>query len=661
MALTIYAMALEAFPQGTCGTALLITPGTWTVPGVNGTEIPTPVCAPNGSTNVTSGMWYAYATTQDVSVTVTTDLPQNAGTDTRVHVYQGPCSDLVCVTGDDDGGSGLSSTVKWNALAGVPYTVAFDNRWSSNGFAFEVSEGPFPPPTTLGFTSVSINTSGSALGVVDMNGDHRDDVVSVTSTNVRVHRQRPGGGFDQVDVPTPQAENSPSWSMAAGDIDGNGWTDLLYAGGGGVSFMYANDDGTAFSQVAGPEPVFSQRSNFVDIDNDGHLDAFVCHDLGPNVYYINDGDGGLTFFQGGLGDTPDGGNYGSIWIDYDNDGDIDLFLAKCQGGNSPGNINQLYRNNGDGTFTEVAAEVGLADDIQTWSAAWGDFDNDGYQDVLVGASSFANGGHRLMRNEGGVFVDVTEGSGWDTFSNTSIEHVAHDLNNDGHIDVLAGGGTIMLNNGDMTFTPVNTGVGPGPVGDLNGDGFLDVLNGGTIRMNMPNGNNWVRVNTVGVESNRNGIGARVTVTSALGTQMRDVKSGDGFRYMSSLAAHFGLGGDTEIEEIVVYWPSGRTNVLYDPAINTSHEVVEDVSTGVPVVAGQEGLRVRTGPNGTVLLVEGYPTTSPALAHIIDTSGRSVQQGPLRHGSLDISRLAPGVYILRLHAGNMAWSQRFLKH
>lgn len=258
-------------------------------------------------------------------------------------------------------------------------------------------------------------------------------------------------------------------------------------------------------------------------------------------------------------------------------------------------------------------------------------------------------------------MDVTEGSGWDTFSNTSIEHVAHDLNNDGHIDVLAGGGTIMLNNGDMTFTPVNTGVGPGPVGDLNGDGFLDVLNGGTIRMNMPNGNNWVRVNTVGVESNRNGIGARVTVTSALGTQMRDVKSGDGFRYMSSLAAHFGLGGDTEIEEIVVYWPSGRTNVLYDPAINTSHEVVEDVSTGIPVAAGQEGLRVRTGPNGTVLLVEGYPTTSPALAHIIDTSGRSVQQGPLRHGSLDISRLAPGVYILRLHAGNMAWSQRFLKH
>lgn len=660
--LTLFALlAILAHAQGqsTCATPITVMAGTYTVGAVNGMQVPTPLCAPNGTENTTAGMWYVYTPTQSISVTLTTDLPQNNAVDTRVHIYSGPCNSLVCVAGDDDSGFNYSSIVTFNVTAGTTYRIAFDNRWTSAGFDFRIIEGPITNPA-LSFTNVPVSTSGSAYAVVDMNGDLRDDVVSVTSTNVRIARQQQGGGFSVVDIPTTAAVNTPSWSMAVADVDGNGQMDLLYGGGQGVTFMMANNDGTGYTQVSGPEYVFSQRSNFVDINNDGHLDAFVCHDVQPNVYYLNDGNGNLSFNQGGLGDTPDGGNYGSVWVDFDSDGDIDLFIAKCRGGTTPANINQMHRNNGDGTFTEVAAQLGLADNIQTWSSAWGDFDNDGNQDVLVGASSFTNGGHKLMRNNGDTFDDITAGSGFDQFFSTSIEHCAHDFDNDGYIDVLAGGGNILFNNGDLTFTPASLGISSGPVGDLNNDGFLDVLSGSTIRMNNGNNNNWIKINTVGVESNKNGIGARVTVTSAMGTQMRDVKSGDGFRYMSSITAHFGLGQDTEIEEVVVRWPSGLISVIPSPAVNTTLNVVESISTGIADEALPEELLVFPNPAMDVLRVEGTAAADQQQVFIMDASGRLVQESPLRNGVLDVSRLAPGNYVLQLLGDGKFVSRKFTK-
>ncbi len=656
--LTALALGASAQAQSTCQTPINVVPGTYTVSQVNGMGIPDPICAPFGAGNTSAGMWYTYTPTENTMAIVSTSLPQN-NADTRVHIYSGVCGELVCVTGDDDSGTGVTSLATWDAIAGTTYRIAFDNRWSSNGFDFRLSEGALPVEEMV-FGSVSVSTSGNSLAVVDMNNDGLDDVVSVTATNVRIARQQPNGTFSVVDLPTPPAVNSPSWSMAVGDIDDNGHMDLLYGGGNGVTFMYANEDGTAFTQVSGPEYVFSQRSNFVDINNDGFLDAFVSHDVQANVYYLNDGEGNLTFHQGGIGDVPDGGNYGSIWIDYNNDGLVDLFLAKCRGGASAANINQLFRNNGDGTFTDVAPQVGLADNVQTWSGAWGDFDNDGFQDVIVGASSFTNGGHKVMRNNGNTFDDISAGSGWDDFYGTSTEHVAHDFNNDGYIDVLAGGGVIMLNNGDWTFRQANVGVSAGGVGDLNNDGFLDVVNGGTIRMNTPNGNNWLKINTVGAPGNRNGIGARVTISSAMGNQLRDVKSGDGFRHMSSITAHFGIGQDTEIDEAVVFWPSGQVTVVPNPTINTTITISENSMTTAVEEAKPEELSLFPNPTSDLLRVEGSAVNTQRTVYILDAAGRLVQESSLSSGSVDVSRLATGSYVLQLTFNGKVISRKFTK-
>lgn len=579
--------AYSASAQSTCATALEITAGTYSFASVDGPEVPMPVCA-SGGEGATLGKWYKFNSPEAVQVTVTTDFPDiNGNIDNRVHVYNGTCATLNCIAGDDDSGTGLLCVVSFTALANTDYFIAFDNRWNTNnpnnGFTFELIETPLPPLPPVSFLSQNFsNIVGSyKIAVADMNGDFLDDIVSVSSTSINILYQQTDGSFIQASFTTDTAQFEPSWSMAIGDYNKDGFNDLLYGGGSGVSFFYSNSDGTDYSQFYVNNYVFSQRSNFVDLNNDGHLDAFVCHDVQPNVYYMNDGNGNLTYNQGGIGDHPNGGYYGSIWIDYDNDGDMDLFISKCRGGQNTAKLNEMHRNNGDGTFTNVSVEANMNHPNQTWSSAWNDFDNDGYMDAVIGASTFTDGGHLFMRNNGdGTFSDITSGSGWDVYEGTSVEYVSYDFNNDGWVDVFTNG-RIFLNNGDLTFSEQLVPINVGAIGDLNNDGFLDIQTGNTVRFNQPNGNNWIKMNLLGIQSNSNGIGARVEIHGVWGKQIRDVQSGVGFRHMGTLNPHFGIGQATEIDSVVVRWPSGQVDVICNPQINTSL-FIEEGSGLIPV-------------------------------------------------------------------------------
>jgi len=524
----------------------------------------------------------------------------------------------------------------------------------------------FTVAAQISFTPMSVPAQGQyRICVVDMNGDYLDDIVSVSSDNINILFQQENGTFEAQDFTTTPAMYNPGWSIAAGDITANGYNDLLYGSGNGVTFMYANDEGTGYTQVSGPEFVFVQRSNFIDINNDGHLDAFTCHDVAPNVYYINDGSGNLEFNQGGLGDHPTGGHYGSLWVDYNNDGHIDLFIAKCSGGGqgSQARFNELHRNNGDGTFTDVSVESGLRDGVQTWSAAWGDFDNDGFMDVFVGASSFSDGGHKLMKNNGdGTFTDVTAGSGLDSFNGTSIEHATYDFNNDGYLDIFGNSNVILMNNGDMTFTEVAAPFSSASIGDLNNDGFLDAFTGNNniVHLNDGNDNNWIVIHTEGVESNRNGIGARIEVHSAMGTQIRDVRSGEGFRHMSTLNTHFGIGQDSEIEKVVIKWPSGIVDVIEEPEINTQLFVREG---DAPMSVEEQILQyISLYPNPTKgeLFIASKQSLVGSEINIYDISGRLVINNKLTGNTVDVSNLNTGLYFLNLTIDGQRVKLQFIK-
>ena len=534
------------------------------------------------------------------------------------------------------------------------------------------------------FTANPIGTTGLYdIGLVDLNGDFLDDVVSISRSFINIHYQLSTGGFNTVDLSTPSADFIPSWSMAAGDFDKNGYNDLLYGDINGVTFMKANSSGTGYTEISGPEDIFSQRSNFVDINSDGHLDAFVCHDVEANVYYMNDGSGNLVYYQGesenvvpnGLGLTPGGGNYGTVWIDFDNDRDMDLFIAKCRGGSSTISTNELWRNDGDGTFINIAdsnnwyssnyPSVGhnnssnLGDNVQTWSSAWADFDNDGDMDVYVGASSLENGDSKLMRNNGdGTFTDVTASSGV-LDAQLGIENAPADFDNDGYVDILTNG-NILFNNGDFTFSNFSDNMPPsGAIGDTNNDGFLDVFENGTIHLNNTNTNNWIKINTVGTDSNRNGIGARVELTTPAGKQIRDVRSGEGFRFMSSLNTHFGIGTETTIDHITIYWPSGIVDFIPNPAINTTLNILEGSAL---TIEDETLVDVSLYPNPVkdILTVETTVALVNKVATVFDINGKRVLCQKLTTNTIKVAQLESGIYFLRLESEGKSIKRKFIK-
>ena len=411
---------------------------------------------------------------------------------------------------------------------------------------------------------------------VDMNGDYLDDVVRVGGKGFYIDFQQPDGSYLQNFFPL-NIQALPGWSICAGDLDNNGFNDLLFANGSALSFIKANNAGTVYTEYLMPDSIFSQRSTMADIDNDGWLDAFVCHDQDQSIPFRNDGEGNMSTDYGLINTSDQPGNYAAIWTDFDNDQDIDLYVSKCLAGAAPGDpvrTNLLYRNNG-GSYSEIATSVGLDDNSQSWATVFEDFDNDGDFDAFIVNHDNQN---LLFRNDGaGIsFTDVTANSGIDASDLGAFENTSGDFNNDGYVDIISDlQHEIYLGNGDLTFTGQDAPFQLGAIGDFNDDGFLDVLQNGLLWINGGNADNhWIKVNLFGLVSNRNGIGARVEIYGAWGIQSREVRSGQGFSPMGSLTVHFGLGQNTEVDSLKIKWPSGMTTMLKGLTADSTYLVPE---------------------------------------------------------------------------------------
>lgn len=517
----------------------------------------------------------------------------------------------------------------------------------------------------ISFTSVNLQTSLYNSCTVDMNGDFLDDIVIISPNNLRIYTQLPEGGFSQIDYNVPGLGLgfvTPDWSIAAGDFDANGYNDLVLGNSSRVSLVRANDNGTGYSIISYPQNIFTQRTNFVDINNDGHLDLFACHDVAQSHVYRNDGEGNLIYDVSLLPTSSVGGNYASIFTDYNNDGLVDLYLSKCRGGappNDPQRINLLYENNGDGTFTEVGAAAGVNDFYQSWSTAVADFDNDGDMDFLVSNISDQN---KLYRNNGdGTFTDIYASSGIAPQVG-SWEILAADFNNDGWIDFLwQNAQRLYLNNGNMTFTGYNVPVSQGGIADLNNDGFLDVELGGTVFYNSGNENNWIKFNLQGVDSNRNGIGARLELYGSWGMQIREIRSGEGFAHMNSLNGHFGIGTASEIEKAIIRWPSGTVDVIPNPQVNSTVFVLEGSFPDLGLTENHR-IKPRLFPNPAQEVIQIIADDTEFLsAEVYDIHGRWISHESVSGNSIRVECFEAGNYFVKLLTSEgRTFTARFVK-
>jgi YVTN family beta-propeller protein len=336
--------------------------------------------------------------------------------------------------------------------------------------------------------------------------------------------------------------------------------------------LYRNNGDGTFTDVAvsaGLADYRGSNSAWADYDNDGYMDVMITGLGGlipepPDALFHNNGNGTFTEVTAQAGLPVRDTGRGIAWGDYNNDGNIDVFIARGNAGTVPtdgSTKTSLYRNNGDGTFTEVTDQAGVGIIANTWAAIWGDYDNDGYLDLFVtnsGDNPNNNSCYLFHNNGNGTFTNVAAAQGLELHDNFSAHKGASwaDYDNDGFLDVM-----------------IKNGVGTEDAG---------ASSKGTHRLyrntHPGNSNRWLKVNLVGTQSNVRGIGAKLKLTTTNGSQFRQNDGGGGgaLYSQSSEPVHFGLGQATQAD-LQVTWPSGVVDTLPGVQANQTVTVTEGSS------------------------------------------------------------------------------------
>ena len=553
-----------------------------------------------------------------------------------------------------------------------PAAISRGKDWGEGKTTEAESRGNEP----VTFTNVSKDVGLSGLsGNHFAWGDYNNDGYQDLLVGIRLFENNgpPGWNFTEV---TGDVGLSGGGNGVWADYDNDGDLDLyttsnrLWRNTGGPDYDFT-DETIPAGNLTDPYPTMA--AGWGDHDRDGDLDLYVVNGedynggntiFYPDIFYRNNGDGTFSDWtvQAGL-DTSTKKAYGRSvnWGDYNNDGWIDIHV-----GNYRLCPNYLWRNNHDGTFTDVAGETGTKGDYDpdryydaaaaaeygdgTWGptyghtigSAWGDLDNDGDLDLwdsnlvhkYIGPTSWPTMPYdirgyvcddsKIYRNNGAPgfnFTDVREASGIPdrpiggsgTYDGDELwSGVAMgDYDNDGDLDVFVpqiyalnyAFSVLYRNNGDGTFSEMGESLGRrtfntygGCWCDYNNDGMLDLIVGGGIWSNQANdvqnyeirlyrndgnSNNWITVNLTGDGNNRNGIGARVNVTSGGESQIRELEGGMGAQgHQNSIPVEFGLGSKNSIDIVEVNWPDGSVQRVMDPGINQILEIAEGAAAPV---------------------------------------------------------------------------------
>ena len=407
-------------------------------------------------------------------------------------------------------------------------------------------------------TGMQVPSFGNAWGDVDNDGLADVFVVNgFTQGGSMLYKNLGHGNFSRLESYNPHRSDVRGFGAAFGDYDNDGKLDFVVTHPAGFvgtpatgSFLFHNEGEGKFSEVT--DVPFAQviapytNATWADYDQDGDIDLFIGSgpangSTGRDFLYHNQfKETGKARFvritQAGFArDLQDGQVWN--WIDYDNDGDLDAFVTNW-GGNSGGMQNNLYVNRNGNYVKEMKGEIVLDNDVSL-ANVWGDFDNDGDLDCYVGNGN--NMANRYYKNMGdGTFRAIREGHFVEEKRNTWGVSMG-DYDNDGDLDL---------------FVSNKTNYTSGK-GDIN---FL-------YRNDIGNSNHWLMVQCVGMRSNKMGFGTKIKVTAKINgnevTQYREVGSISTFLGSNDLRAHFGLGNAGIVRKLEIIWPSGQTDTYYD--------------------------------------------------------------------------------------------------
>jgi len=467
-----------------------------------------------------------------------------------------------------------------------------------------------------------------------------------------LYHQEPDGSFTRVtNAVTSRSLNS--WAGLWADYDNDGDTDLFVTGS--LNELFSNGgNGQLLSTTLPPQmAAASQNGAWGDIDGDGWLDLFLTTS-GNDRLFRNLGDGNfqsLTAAEAGPLVSDGANDWIPAFCDYDNDGNLDLFVG-CLGSPS-----FLYRNLGGGRFEKVRA--GSLPAAQAAGGVWADFNNDGYFDLFTTTPVGAL--HLNLAGQG--FQDVTQAAFGRALSGNAYGPAWGDYDNDGDLDLFIpyyNGPTNLMfrNNGDGTFTSIGVG-SPLREGttdeaacwiDYDNDGFLDLFvacGEGSPAPNLlyhnnlraaGNSNHWFKVQLRGTASNGSGIGAKVYVLATIGNQqvrqVRQIASNGGWGGGLQFVAHFGLGDATNVDLVQIEWPSGIVQELSNVPANQILTITEHQAnaTNAPSLTatnpGNDSVQVTaTGPTNLLYVFEA----STNLAQWTKVAVRTNLTGAVEYG------------------------------
>ena len=526
--------------------------------------------------------------------------------------------------------------------------------------------------------SYGSSTWGGGVSFADFDNDGWDDLTFATEEGTEIYfLKNNDGNFSSITL-NGISNTFKTKQVIWIDYDNDGDQDLFVTGFEGVNKFYKNDGDMNFTDVSSSigffeTDLFTYGVSFADMDNDGDLDAFISNRDGEaddqrNYLYRND--------EGTFIDITDSAglsmsshlSFCSIIFDYNKDGFQDIYISN----DKPDNLNILYKNNGDGTFDDVSEYSGAGIGINAMTTTIGDYNNDGWFDIYI---TNTPEGNELLRNNGdGTFTNVAEATAT-TFNSVGWGAVFLDADLDGLLDLYVSSdfdgsvGSFLSSafyhqqNNETFIIPENIGFQEdtrksytNAIGDIDNDGKPDIIVGNDIEPNFlwsnktVNENNWLKVKLEGVISNRDGIGNTIEINIGGQSQYRYTLAGEGYLSQNSFYEFFGLANATEVDYVKVTWTAtGESEIINNIAANQAITIKE----GSGVLSSVNNLKDNTfsiypNPSANGIFKISVANQEIVSLQVFDISGRLITKkiDLKNNDQINLSQYQKGVYIAR---------------